>query len=470
MAHSSPKEMQRLDKCVSHLTGMSRQMASKLIKDGAVSVDGELITKPMTKVSINSQIVIDGYSETINSSAASTEFNEWDEDGNTQSNLSTTAANTDISHDGDNGTHGSKSDDADDSDSDNCYDDSAYDDDPVADASADTANDAELDEFADADDNPLLNQRVVINTTVANAFKKRVFLMNKPCGYVCSSSDRNHAIVSTLWSRERHSNKLQTIGRLDVDTTGLLLFTDDGELNHALTSPKKQVTKLYLARLNRSVPPQAVKQFAHGIKHPEEAKRYQSAQLTILDPSLISKVEGALLHCPAKQSKINAHTLTDPSQQLAPKSMELNNSMAENVTHTAAVNAANNTASMDSANSAQASTEANASASAATTAPRAQPCYWAAVQLNEGRYHEVKRLFEVVGCEVLELVRVAIGSLLLPQGLTLGSYVALSADDLKLANTNREFSPDELLELWERYQSNLKASQPRFLYYFNTQA
>lgn len=374
MAHSSQKEMQRLDKCVSHLTGLSRQMAGKLIKDGAVSVDNELITKPMTKVSINSHIVIDGYSDDL------------DHDDVNIADLEDDSVLGCIAND-------SRADSEAGAALEEAYLDSTDDDDNDAD-------DAPLATFADDDENPLLKQRVLINTTVANAFKKRVFLMNKPCGYVCSSSDRNHALISSLWARERYSHKLQTIGRLDVDTTGLLLFTDDGELNHALTSPKKQVAKLYLARLNRSVPPQAVKQFAHGIKHPEEAKRYQSAQLTILDPNL---------------------------------------------------------------------TTTATTAKAETSTPLNQPCYWAAVQLNEGRYHEVKRLFEVVGCEVLELVRVAIGSLLLPQGLALGSYIALSEDDLKLTTINREFSAAELIELWERYQDNLQASPPRFLYYFNSQ-
>lgn len=437
MTHSIPKEMQRLDKCVSHLTGLSRQMASKLIKDGAVSVNGELITKPMIKISINSQIIIDGYHEALHNSTDDAEINEWDEDASLGEHNSINTIKTN--------TYTDKDSDSNHAYSDACNSDHVYSDD----------NEDALNEFDNADEKQILNQHMFINTTVANAFKKRVFLMNKPYGYVCSNSDRNHAIVSSLWSRERYSNKLQSVGRLDVDTTGLLLFTDDGELNHALTSPKKQVSKLYLARLNRSVPPQAIKKFAHGIKHPEETKRYQSAQLTILTPSLVSKVDSYPLHCTSRQYKLNANTITHPSQQLTSENMELNDSMTKNFTNAASVKATNNA-------------YYNEKATAIT--PLAQTCYWAAVQLNEGRYHEVKRLFEMIDCEVLELVRVAIGSLLLPQGLTLGSYIPLNADELKLANTNREFSHDELLELLERYQSNLKASQTRFLYHFNAQA
>ena len=338
MAKSEAKEMQRLDKCVSHLTGLSRQMATKLIKDGAVSVDGELITKAMTKVSINSHIVIEGFTDDEESLAAGQEVTDL----------------TESSFAGDIGDAGG-------------------------------------------------------STRISDAFKKRVFLMNKPYGYVCSARDRNHSVVSTLWGRELHSSKLQAVGRLDVDTTGLLLFTDDGALNHALTSPKKQVSKLYLARLNRPVPPQAVKQFAHGIKHPEEEKRYQSAKLTILDPQSTLSTENYLLRCRTSQiassSDVGIHT----------------------------------------------------------GAQVQEPCYWAAVLLNEGRYHEVKRLFEVVGCEVEELVRVALGSLLLPEDLTLGSYVPLSDMEIEQASISRDFTEEEILELLERYQRNLAQSKAIYM-------
>ena len=340
MAKSEAKEMQRLDKCVSHLTGLSRQMATKLIKDGAVSVDGELITKAMTKVSINSHIVIEGFTDDEESLAGGQEVTEL----------------TESSFAGDVGDAGG-------------------------------------------------------STRISDAFEKRVFLMNKPYGYVCSARDRNHSVVSTLWGRELHSSKLQAVGRLDVDTTGLLLFTDDGALNHALTSPKKQVSKLYLARLNRPVPPQAVKQFAHGIKHPEEEKRYQSAKLTILDPQSTLSTEKYLLRCRTSQiaSGSDVSISTGTQEQAA----------------------------------------ASSAPAAASSAPAAA----------SSAYHEVKRLFEVVGCEVEELVRVALGSLLLPEDLTLGSYVPLSDAEIEQASISRDFTEEEILELLERYQRNLAHSK-----------
>lgn len=340
MAKSEIKDTNRLDKCVSHLTGLSRQQATKLIKDGAVRVDGELILKAMTKVSLHSQIVIEGY----NDESEEILMPEQDE------------------------------------------------------ASA-----------SGSEDNTLLESA---GTKVADAFKKRVFLMNKPYGYVCSERDRNHAIVSSLWGRELFSSKLQAVGRLDVDTTGLLLFTDDGALNHTLTSPKKQVSKLYLARLNRPVPPKAVEQFARGIKHPEESKRYQSAKLTIFPPFAAPSSEDYLQRTAA---------------------------------------------------AADAAADVTASGTEGEERAEPNPCYWAAVLLSEGRYHEVKRLFEVVGCEVQELVRVAMGSLLLPNDLALGEYIPLSDEQIVSAMHSRDFSYEELLELLQRYQHNLSISKLIYL-------
>ncbi len=77
-----------------------------------------------------------------------------------------------------------------------------------------------------------------------------VLLMHKPSGVVCSHSDGGVLIYSLLPQRwQRRNPKIATIGRLDADTTGAILLTDDGALNHKLTSPKSDVAKLYEATL-----------------------------------------------------------------------------------------------------------------------------------------------------------------------------------------------------------------------------
>lgn len=102
-----------------------------------------------------------------------------------------------------------------------------------------------------------------------------VLLMHKPSGAVCSHSDGGVLIYSLLPQRwQRRNPKIATIGRLDADTTGAILLTDDGALNHKLTSPKSDVAKLYEATLAQPLRGDEAEIFAsstlmlHGEKKP----------------------------------------------------------------------------------------------------------------------------------------------------------------------------------------------------------
>lgn len=74
---------------------------------------------------------------------------------------------------------------------------------------------------------------------------KALVLLHKPTGYECSQKPRHHPSVMSLLPIPLRVRGLQPVGRLDEDTTGLLLLTDDGALIHRLTSPKKHVPKVY---------------------------------------------------------------------------------------------------------------------------------------------------------------------------------------------------------------------------------
>ena len=91
-------------------------------------------------------------------------------------------------------------------------------------------------------------------------------LMHKPAGVVCSHDPREGPSVYDLlperWRRRNPS--VEAIGRLDKDTSGLLLFTDDGDLSHRLTSPRKKVWKTYEVALDADVPEDAAEIFAAG--------------------------------------------------------------------------------------------------------------------------------------------------------------------------------------------------------------
>lgn len=74
---------------------------------------------------------------------------------------------------------------------------------------------------------------------------RALVVMNKPAGHECSQKPRHHASVYSLLPPPLRNRGVQAIGRLDEDTTGVLLFTDDGALVHRLTSPKRHVAKVY---------------------------------------------------------------------------------------------------------------------------------------------------------------------------------------------------------------------------------
>lgn len=73
----------------------------------------------------------------------------------------------------------------------------------------------------------------------------RYFMLHKPKGFVCANEDSEHSLVFDLMTQESNVQKLHTVGRLDKDTTGLLLITDDGQWSHFITSPKHHQTKTY---------------------------------------------------------------------------------------------------------------------------------------------------------------------------------------------------------------------------------
>ncbi len=72
-----------------------------------------------------------------------------------------------------------------------------------------------------------------------------LLMLNKPAGYECSLKPKHHPAVTSLLPLPLRQRGVQPVGRLDADTTGLLLFTDDGALIHRLTSPKRHVPKIY---------------------------------------------------------------------------------------------------------------------------------------------------------------------------------------------------------------------------------
>lgn len=111
-------------------------------------------------------------------------------------------------------------------------------------------------------------------------------VLYKPMHYVCSHDDAGRLIYSILPPRwQRRNPKISTIGRLDSDTTGVILLTDDGALNHALTSPRKHITKVYEVTLASPLQGVEAEIFSSGtLMLRGDDKPCMSAKLTIIDP------------------------------------------------------------------------------------------------------------------------------------------------------------------------------------------
>ena len=92
-----------------------------------------------------------------------------------------------------------------------------------------------------------------------------VLMFHKPVGYVCSTKDADRLIYELLPPRfRRRSPVMAPVGRLDRDTSGLLLLTDDGQINHRITSPRRHLPKTYDARLAEHLADDAGQLFASG--------------------------------------------------------------------------------------------------------------------------------------------------------------------------------------------------------------
>lgn len=172
------------------------------------------------------------------------------------------------------------------------------------------------------------------------------FLLNKPKGVISATEDRSQqTVISLLKTKDRYQG-IAPVGRLDKDTTGLLLLTNDGALAHELLAPNKHVTKVYRAKISGVASEETIKTFASGITLGDGTK-LKPAKLEIL-----------------VQDKV--HDLSQIE-----------------------------------------------------------------IQIQEGKYHQIKRMFGAVGMKVLELDRISMGKLSLPTDLKRGQYQEITRDKIK---------------------------------------
>ena len=129
---------------------------------------------------------------------------------------------------------------------------------------------------------------VVFDGQTVGYTKKEYYMLHKPAGVISATEDaREKTVIDLIVSRKRKD--LFPVGRLDKDTEGLLLITNDGELAHRLLSPKKHVDKTYYAKVQGIVTQEDVRKFAEGVDI-HEKKLTAPAVLEVVKSGEVSEI------------------------------------------------------------------------------------------------------------------------------------------------------------------------------------
>lgn len=135
-------------------------------------------------------------------------------------------------------------------------------------------------------DDKVDHSRVLIDGEPLDPPHGMLLMMHKPTGFTCSTSDPGRIVYDLLPPRFRHRDPLlSTVGRLDRDTSGLLLMTDDGRLLHKIVAPRSKLPKIYEATLARDLRGDEGKIFASGkLMLESEREPLAPATLEVLGP------------------------------------------------------------------------------------------------------------------------------------------------------------------------------------------
>ena len=141
------------------------------------------------------------------------------------------------------------------------------------------------------------NDEISLNGKVLEYKKFVYFMLNKPQGVVSAVKDNFHKTVIDLLNDEDKKKGIFPVGRLDIDTEGLLILTNDGEFSHNLLAPNKHVSKKYYAKVEGELVNDAVKRCSDGIDigTEEEPEVCKSAELEIISEDKEEKISEVYL-------------------------------------------------------------------------------------------------------------------------------------------------------------------------------
>ena len=153
-------------------------------------------------------------------------------------------------------------------------------------------------------------QTISVDGEMVSSQKHEYILLHKPAGYLTATKDAKDPTVMDLVD-SRIKDRLFPVGRLDKDTEGLLLITDDGPLSHELLSPKKHVPKTYYARVSGKIPEDACRRFTEGLDIGDEKPTLPAELKIIKDDSegQCSEIELTIHEGRFHQVKRMVHTI-----------------------------------------------------------------------------------------------------------------------------------------------------------------
>ena len=130
------------------------------------------------------------------------------------------------------------------------------------------------------------NNEISLDNQVISQVQPKYIAIHKPVGYICSTQDETHPSVLTLLPKAL-AQDLHFAGRLDVDTTGLVLVSNDGDWTHRVTSPKRKQDKTYRVDLVDTLNPASIEQLENGLMLRSEEKATLPAKVVALSETQI---------------------------------------------------------------------------------------------------------------------------------------------------------------------------------------
>lgn len=129
------------------------------------------------------------------------------------------------------------------------------------------------------------NDEILVNNQTISVQSAQYYMLHKPINVVCANTHPDYpTVIDLLYTLPPElRSKLQIAGRLDVDTTGLVLLTDDGQWNHKVTSPRSDCVKIYEVELEQPFNPAFLADFERGMLLEGEDKPTLPAQITVVD-------------------------------------------------------------------------------------------------------------------------------------------------------------------------------------------